>query len=370
MPEFSATRLTLARERRGLTRKYLAESIGVSSQIITAYEDGTRHPAEDKIPHIASILEFPTTFFLCEEVELTPASAVSFRSRHALKASQRDKALRTSDIAAQVISPVLRKRFRFPAVEVPDLSAEGPEGAARILRDIWKLGLGPIHNMVHLLESKGTEIYWLHEPSPCLDAFCFWRNDFPYIMLNSSVMAGDRCRFNLAHELGHLVLHRHEQKMDCANLEEQADQFASAFLLPFDAFRYESPRYPVINEYLPLKTRWGVSIQAMIRRGRDMGVFNDWYYEKAFKHLSSMGWRLDEPVRLPRESSLLHKLVFDGLASRKQTPIDFAQIVNLTLFDVAEMLPVTEEFVDVKSIMQSVSVKEFVYDDFVLRLIE
>ena len=369
MPSFSATRLTLARERRGYTRKQLAEQIGVSSQSITAYESKLRVPDTDKLPHIAQVLTFPLAFFLGEEVELTAKEAVSFRSRHALKAGQRDKALRTGDLATQFVSPALRRRFRFPITDIPDFSREDPERAARLLRQRWKLGLGPIHNMVHLLESKGVEVYWLEESSPCLDAFCFWHNDLPFVLLNNARKAGDRDRFNLAHELAHLVLHRHERDMDGANLEAEADTFASAFLLPSETFRYESPRYPLLNEYGPLKQRWGVSMQAMIRRGHDLGVFTDWYYEQAFKQLSSQGWRTQEPHSVPRESSLLHKIAFDAMAAKKQTPMDFAGSIHISSQDLAEIMPVAEEFIS-RDILYANSIKEYVVDDLVLRLIE
>lgn len=345
MPVFYAKRLTLAREYAGINRKALAQELELSAQSITHYEEGERIPTPDVVQRIAFRLGFAEAFFYAGPIDLPGDAGVSFRSRYSLKAANRNKARATGALAHEIISPRLHKRFEMPALDVPDLSmAKSPEEAARLLRDAWQLGLGPIHNMVHLLESKGVEVYWTGEPVSNLDAFCLWRDGVPFVLLNQHTDAGERARFDAAHELAHLVLHRHVVEVDGPQIEAEANQFAAAFLLPADQFKFESPRLPAFNEYLRLKTRWKVSIQTMIRRGRDLGVFDDWYYEKAFKQLSINGWRTTEPGRIPREHSLLHKMAFDSMAAKKETPEDFARSLHLPAPSLFVIMPTAQEY--------------------------
>src|SRR5690606_5299417 len=110
---------------------------------------------------------------------------------------------------------------------IPDLSHMDPSSAANALRNYWSLGNGPIQNMVHLLESKGVFVFWLHHDDPALDAISFWKEDKPYVLLNSLKLAGDRARFDAAHELGHLVLHRQSTSLTDKDKEQEANKFAS-----------------------------------------------------------------------------------------------------------------------------------------------
>lgn len=345
MNVFAANRLTVARGRRKLTKKALAEAVGVTAQAITSYEDQSLQPSEDTITRIVFALDYPPGFFKAPDVDLAGHEDATFRARRALKANNRYKAVATGVIATEIISVELRKHFRLAKEDVPDFAEETPEVAARLLRQHWKLGSGPIHNMVHLLESKGVEVYWLDEPDVCLDAFSLWRGDRPYVILNTYKEAGDRARFDAAHELGHLVLHRHEKIVEGRKPESEADQFASAFLLPAEQFRYESPKLPVLNQYIPLKRRWGVSIQAMLRRGRDLEIFTPWYYEQSVKQLSTLNWRTDEPAPMAREKSLLHNMMFDRLASKEITPAEFARSLHLPFTDIMEIMPNAKNFV-------------------------
>lgn len=377
--DFSPNRLTVARCLRKRTKKDLAEQVGVSAQAITAYEGRTKgsKPSNDTLTRIAFALGFPLSFLMGTEIDLVDAEEVTFRSRRTLRMLQRGKACAAGAIAAEIISPDLRIRFRTPELDLPDLRAKSrieqgwPEQAARILRKHWSLGGGPIHNMVHLLESKGVEIYWLNEPDSCLDALSLWRRDKPFVILNSHKQAGDRARFDAAHELGHLVLHRRDNSLDGRMVETEADQFASAFLLPAETFNVESPRLPILNQYLPLKQRWGTSAIAMIRRGHDLKRFSDWHYEQAIKQLSESGWRTQEPVQLQREESLLHKLVFDRLATKGITPAMYSATLNIPLKDFLELLPAGRDFVSIDEMqLREKPVPFITQNDLILKLFE
>jgi len=204
---FSATRLTVARERRGLTRKALAELAGVTPDAITKFEGHKCRPLPENVQRFAFALRFPLSWFYAPELELLDPQALSFRGRRSMTSELRLRATRAGDIAAGVLAPELHRRFVLSAPQLPDLSEFTPEEAARQLRHEWKLGLGPISNMVHLLELKGAQVFWLDEASPLLNAWSLWHGERPFVMLNVHSEAGCRARFDAAHELGHLVLH-------------------------------------------------------------------------------------------------------------------------------------------------------------------
>jgi Zn-dependent peptidase ImmA (M78 family)/DNA-binding XRE family transcriptional regulator len=346
VPIFSASRLAVARCRRGFTKKALAEMIDHSAQSLTFYEEERREPPIQVVHRLSFALGFPVSFFYDADINLAGAEAATFRSTRSLKASKRAQALAAGAIATEILSPAIRKRFNLPKLDLPDLSNEAPEAAAESLRERWKLGQGPINNMVHLLESKGVEVYWICEDDRSLDAFALWRGELPYILLNSTKVAGDRGRFDAAHELGHLVLHREKEKTDTRDVENEAHQFASAFLMPGVQFREESPRFPTLSRYYALKRRWGCSIQAMVRRGYDLKLFSEWHYEQAAKEMSSLGWRsvTPEPVPISREVSLLHNMVFDMLRSKDICPKEWAKELQIPLKEILELMPVSQNF--------------------------
>lgn len=354
---FAPSRLALARKRRGLFKKELAERINVSNQAITGFEDGSYVPSWENIQQISFVLQFPISFFFADEVNTIDETVPSFRSRRSMTATVRDKVLSAGQIATLIISPEIRRRFDLPQENIPDLPGESPEDAALFVREAWKLGQGPIHNVVHLLEAKGIETYWLNEPDVRIDAFSLWRDARPYIFLNLHKGAGDRSRFDAAHELGHLVLHRYEDVVGGRDTEREADEFASAFLLPASQYKRESPKSPILRQFFPLKQRWKVSISALVRRSRDLGVLSEWQYKKAYTDLSRMGWRVEEPIAIENEHSRIHELVFLSLVEKGIAIEDFAKALCLTVQEVYHLMPVLQSL-NVKSQTAKVHQKE------------
>ncbi len=344
MEPFSPNRLTVARERRGLTKKALAEAVNLSAQAITDYETAASQPTPESANRLAFALHFPLGWFYNSSLEDLPQEAVSFRSQARMTARIRAKTLATGQMAYETLSPTFHKHFKFPALDIPFLDAEEPEKSAQLLRDHWKLGQGPITNMVHLLEAKGVEVYWLEADSECVDAVSFWRDNKPFVLLNTTKPAGERERFDLAHELAHLVLHRQAKIGDSRTLEKQAQSFASAFLLPEAQYRSECPRQPIMAQFLPLKKRWGVSIQAQVTRATELNIYTHWQYQTAFKTISMNGWRKQEPQPLPRQESALHKLAFEKLAQKGLTAIDIANQIQIGVEDLFEIAPVSQQF--------------------------
>ncbi|MEO7714719.1 MAG: XRE family transcriptional regulator [Capsulimonas sp.] len=341
---FSPTRLTVARRRRSMTKKALAEAIAVSAPAITQYEEAYNKPELETTFRIARVLNYPIEFFFDRDLNLIPDEALSFRARRSMSASLRGKMNMCGVLASSLISNAVRKKFKLPDMDITNMSGETPENAAVLLRRQWKLGAHPISNMVHLLESRGVEVYWVNEDSSCVDGFSFWQDDKPFVLLNVFKDAGDRGRFDAAHELAHLVLHRNLDVLDGHKAENEADRFAASFLLPEDQFKLESPSQPVLNHYEHLKNRWGLSIGALVRRSRDVGKISQWQYENACKEIARRGWRTKEPWKIKRETSKLHTMIFERMSKRGILPSNFAQEIKLPYDELLSLMPAAKSF--------------------------
>jgi Zn-dependent peptidase ImmA (M78 family)/DNA-binding XRE family transcriptional regulator len=337
------TRLTLARRRVGLSKTQLAQRLGVSSATVGHWEEG-RRDATPKIALLAILLGQPEEFFFGPEIPVTEAQAVSFRRRQDATRMVRDRAAAACDLAAGILSPAIRNVFgRLPAVDVPDLSDLSPEAAAEALRHHWNLSDAPLRDAVAQLEARGVRVFWVNEATPSLSAFCRWVDSEPFIILNTAKRDGCRSRFDAAHELGHLVLHREVDfdSADTRDIEREADRFASAFLLPRTSFLRVAPSVFDKDRLLELKGTWKVSIQAMVRRLRDCSVFSEWQYETAYIKMSSWGWRSNpEPLAGEMEGSVVHWKLCDRLAERDISPQEWVSDINVAWDDVSQMMPV------------------------------
>lgn len=298
-------------------------------------------------------LGFPVSFFYAGEVELFPtprrgedpytASPASFRAHYRIPARDRERVL-AAGLIAVMVAEHLAERFTLPPTDLPSFDLDQdvrltPEGVAAAVRELWGLGLGPIANMVYLLESKGVRVFRLVEELKEVDAFAFWRGGTPYVILNTT-KSGERSRFDAAHELGHLLLHRGHDLCG-RQAEDEANRFAAAFLLPERPFRQMAPTAPILDVLLGLKSSWRVSVAAMVKRGSDLQLYSEWQARQAWIELSRRGWRTQEPDPVPHEYSLLFAKIQELLARRGKAFQDIAEELHLPWSDVQAVLPLT-----------------------------
>lgn len=319
---FNSNRLSLARRRRGLTRRALASVSGISERSLVLYEQGTRTPTTAFVEDLARALQFPVGFFTRSGPEPLDAAGVSFRAMTKMTASQRDRAIAGGELALE-LNEWLERNFSLPARAIPDLRQSDPETAANALRTQWALGDAPISNMVRLLEAKGVRVFSLAEDCVEVDAFSFWKGEQPFVFLNTAKSA-ERSRFDAAHELGHLVLHRHGAPGG-REAERAADQFASAFLMPRTSILAYAPRMVTIPTLLRAKTHWKVALVALLHRLHDVGLVSDWHYRALCIEVQKRGFRRTEPEPLPREMSGVFEKVFASLRSAKRSKQDVAR---------------------------------------------
>lgn len=308
---FNPGRLDLARKRRRYTARSLAERAQIAPVTLSRIVNGTQTPDEQTIERLVKALEFPRQFFFDSDIDPIDASAASFRSLKAMTARERDAAVAAGSLA-YLMSDWVKAAFNLPATDLLNLEDEqDPLSAAKSIRQYWSIGEKPIGNMIKLLETKGIRIFSLSENTKNVDAFSCWRDDEPYIFLNTFKTA-ERSRFDAAHELGHLVLHKHGGPKQGRNAEFEANTFSSAFLMPEDDVRAWIPYVTCLDDIVLAKKRWGVSAMALTYRLHKLGIINDWPYRTFCKQIRSR-YGSSEPDGLPQERSSVWQTVLTDL---------------------------------------------------------
>lgn len=185
----------------------------------------------------------------------------------------------------------------------------GADGAARELRRLWQIPSGPISNVVNYIEGAGGVVFDCDFGTMAIDGVSQWPLDdasMPPVFFVNEDVPGDRARFTLSHELGHIVLHH----LPTPDLEGEADRFASEFLMPAEEI-YDSLKSLTIESAADLKLHWKVSIAALIRRAKDLKAIGPERYTSLMKRLSALGYRKCEPIPIPRETPELFMALFD-----------------------------------------------------------
>lgn len=302
---FDGRRLTLSRWAAGLTKRELAQQIGVSPSSVTQYEAGNTEPSLQTIRRAALGLGVPVEYFYSDQDRRTPRLETRsfFRSLRATRQWQRDRA----DAAAEHLYDLvefLDQRLRLPAVAIPShsisnapVALSGIEEIAGLVRAEWDLPPGPISNVVRILETQGAVVARIPEVPHEVDAFSRWFELRPIVLLSSIKEDKGRSRFDAAHELGHLVLHPEPEPGDRAQ-ERQAHAFAAGFLMPLNDVEQDLPRRLTRPEHweelFTTRQRWGVSAAALLYRSRELEVISDSSFRRAMTRLSELGLRRDD----------------------------------------------------------------------------
>lgn len=321
--------------RRAMTKMALADAAGITARSISAYESGGHSPRSSIRASLSEVLDFPDSFWVGDDLEIPKGREAHFRASGRMSAKARDSALAVAALAIAVWQWAVEE-FRCPDPDVPILSAADPETAADALRREWGLGEVPISNMIHLAEAHGVRMFSLPPDCERVDAFSFHLDHDPFVVLEMTKSA-ERRRFDVAHELGHLVLHA-ETDIEPRQKEREADRFASALLMPRANVRASVPMHASRRQLLNAKRVWGVSLAAMTHRTHSLGLLTDWEYRTHFVHMGRRGERKNEPEPMPSETSQLWGKVFHLLAEDGKTPSDVATVLGLTARDLRQMV--------------------------------
>jgi Zn-dependent peptidase ImmA (M78 family)/DNA-binding XRE family transcriptional regulator len=332
-------RLQQARKAAGLSLRAFADLVNLSHAAIKKYEDGDVYPSSDMLIKLAKALKVRVDFFF-RPIKVSLEN-VKFRKRQKLNGKAEEA------IKFEVISQIERRlelENLYPSSPVPifDLptalpqkinSLEEIEAVAENLRESWKLGLAPIHDLIDAFEAQGIRVFIIDSDAEHFDGLSTVVKNQPIIVI-SSRWSGDRQRFNLAHELAHYIfIKRLSHKLD----EEQAcNRFAGAFLFPRVAVLQalgKERRAIEWQELLLLKEQFQISIGAICYRLKDLGVIQEPYYKSLVIRFRQKGWHRKEPgLEVPSEKAhTFNQMLFHALGEEYIGESKAAELLSCSL---------------------------------------
>jgi Zn-dependent peptidase ImmA (M78 family)/transcriptional regulator with XRE-family HTH domain len=301
-----------------LTQKELSSLSGIGRSYLSDIERGNVELTPAAIQRICSATATPTSFFQYSTPSYS-ADDINFPKNSRVSAKGRDFVIqafkeieRISAVLAE--APVRLKRVSIPLADHSDILSEHDfDLLAGDIRQAYRLdGDAPMRNVTRMMERAGIAIAPMSAPfgnDTLLDGHC-GVSHHPAWSPRASVglvagMTGDRQRFTLAHEFGHIVLHSWRTVSDPDQREREADYFAGALLLPRRCAEEDIAESLTLRGYMPIKAKFGISLHAIVARAQRLGLITRDRQRSLMIQLSSRGWREKEPVDVGHESPVL-----------------------------------------------------------------
>lgn len=303
-------KLRTARILAGFSLTELADKLGITKQSLSQYENGAE-PKLNIYLKILNVLECKSEFLTTPLTKNTLIKNNFFRASAAADAIERKNQEAKTNIVVNIYR-FLQDYLELPKLNLPPFPEDTSiEQKAQILRDYWGFSYKPIKNMINCLESNGIIVssfnsggklsYKIDGYTQQLKSLDSDENDTFCVIVEDNKESWARKNFSLAHELGHIVLHSSENyaelsKSEQNQLENEANLFASAFLLPKDEFLKDMQHVYSLKDFVFLKSKWYVSIGAMMIRARQLGILSEEQYLRLIKNYSYHQYRLGEPL--------------------------------------------------------------------------
>lgn len=340
---FDPQRLKLARQLQGVTRAEVARRADLSPASISQFESGTHAPRPATLARLALALSVPAGFLAgTGQPTLLPDVENSFfRSLRRTTKRDRERAAALAGLAAELVRAI-DQRVTLPPFEDlglhldPHDPPEAAEAAAATVRERWAIPADrPVENVVRAIERHGIVVFRTalidnDHTANTVDAFSWTSGPRPLVMLGTAKNVYERSRLDAAHELGHILLHAADPEPANKLLELQAQRFGSAFIAPADLIIEGWPTGRLDWRQLQrLRTQVGLSLAALLYRGRELDLLSQTAHTSAMKYLSAKGWRRNEPgprptpeqpLLIPQALGLLaeHGTTFEDIAARAQ----------------------------------------------------
>ena len=297
MPEFNPEMLVVARESRDYSQTDFAKLVRIQQGTLSKIESGILPPSEDLVRTFAEAVGYSTDLFYQSERAYGFNSTVYF---HRKRQSLSEKTLRrlhaqmnlTRMRIARLLRSVEGSPCKFHRIDPAEYDGR-PDIVAQLVKSTWLIPMGPVRSVTRAIEDAGGVVVHFDFGSRHADAISEWVPGYPPIFLvNSSAdITGDRLRLTLAHEIGHAVMHR----IPSPQMEEEANTFASEFLMPRKEIKAALYRLN-IPKLIQLKSEWSVSMAALIQRAYELKTITEAQRRYLFIHMSRNGWRIREPV--------------------------------------------------------------------------
>ena len=298
---FNSEQLKLARLAAGLSFADIGNVLGVTRQYASKLESDAI-PSMAQLNLLAKALDVDVSFFNKTRSKVLETEQCHFRSVRASTQKLKKMIVAQVELLNSHIFSAIDSIVDFPAVNIYEAedheydSVQNIEVLAEKVRRKLGLGLGPISNVIKLLESLGCIVVNLADADEKIDAFSTFTGR-PIVVRNTHKLSPGRLRFDFAHEFGHLIMHQGIET-GCRLTEQQANNFASAFLMPRSTFASEFPRvrgaYLNWESLIQMKLRWGVSLKSIIYRAKALGILSPEKAKSAYIYLSKNGYTKNE----------------------------------------------------------------------------
>jgi Zn-dependent peptidase ImmA (M78 family)/DNA-binding XRE family transcriptional regulator len=355
---FQSDRLSQILAARRLTQMQLASMVGVSPATISKWRAGNQAPEREALDRLAAVVNVTPEWFT--RVPTEKVSTPLFRSNASALVAARAM-LEARLEWAQDVAAALAEFVDYPELNLPrrrftnpeEITQEDIENAACECRDFWRLGRGAVQDLALAVEGAGVILIREETGIAQIEGLSAWSKPLgrPMILLSADKDNGYRSRFDLAHELGHIILHRHIERVTDQSrhktLERQAHSFAGALLLPAETLATEV-RVPVTwDDLLLLKRRWGVSASAIAMRLHALGLIDDDDKLALFKRRSARWGGKSEPGdgdRKPELPRLLRRTI-NLLVDENVMPLEAIPMhIGLAASDIAALAGLPEGY--------------------------
>ncbi len=360
MREFNPERLRLAMLARGMTKRALAARLDCSERLVGYHLNGQKNP-EAYVAVYSSIFSYPESFFYGDVIDLIDEKSVNFRALSRMTEREKNRRIVSGSLLISSFDTWLNKHYNLPDPTLPAIDEiitdpsirysssseqerlkcirKDAQTVAEAVRGAWGLAEKPIPNLLHLMEFHGIRIYSLPQEMKCSEAFSFWHNGKPYVFVDSTKTA-ERLRFDLAHELAHLLMHQNLDATVRTNrneIEDQADTFAACLLMPKMSFIFFFNGKTAYDDIMAGKKHWNVSFLACIHRMHELHLISDWMYSK-YNMMASQNGRKNEPDSSQKERSQIFPKIMNLLNDDGKTLLDVAVENDMEVGELREYL--------------------------------
>jgi Zn-dependent peptidase ImmA (M78 family)/DNA-binding XRE family transcriptional regulator len=354
MNQLFAERFKSARRLNGFSLQDLENKIDkkVSRQSLHKYEKGEVLPDSEMMAILCEAFNVKPDYFTREvkiefgELEFRKLKKLPVKAQHQIIETSKDVLARYIELEDILgISHVFENPIKKKSIGKID-AWEDVEAAANAVREVWELGNDPIYNAIELLEDNGIKVIEIHSDDS-FDGMQTWLNgSIPVIVINKShIKSDDRLRFTLLHELGHTLMEL--EGLQDNSKEKYCHQFAASMLLSKKAAHKELGEKRTklsIKELGEIKKQYGISMQAIVYRAKDLGIITDTYARQFMFLMSHNGWRVNEPIQYKGEesSNRFHQLLHRALAEEMISMSKAAVLNNQSLIDFRKELMIVE----------------------------
>jgi Zn-dependent peptidase ImmA (M78 family) len=305
---FNRHMMALARESRGITQSELSELLDVSQGTVSKIEAGLNDATPAFVDELSRTLKYETGFFY-EPGRPYGMPPFHYRKRKKLGKKLLERMIGEMNVRRIHLSMLLRSAERKSNLFIPEIDRDeylsglrkpfSVEDAARHIREMWMLPDGPIDNVVELIEERGGIVLPCNFESDLIDAVSQRIDGMPVLFFVNMNAPADRIRLTLCHELGHMILHT-SSLLDDELMEDEADKFAGAFLLPARDIRPQLQKFD-LRQIANLKRHWKVSMSAIAMRADNLGLISPYQKKSFFIQMGQLGYRKNEPHEPPKE---------------------------------------------------------------------